>query len=504
MAYKVQDNCTLVIKSLKEKEVPIVQQQVFGRTTGLVEKHPLNLRVIDDLMPEFPGAKIMYANYLSTQCAANAAKIMMDECKCNRWGGGYSRATTKDRLRQTVKTSDFSFPLYVSGFAHGVQQELQRDLQHLYSSKYGACFVKVQLDHNRDQYAFINFSDFKAALKALRDSDGIVFGQAVLKPKLAPDTDWTIHVWSALEQTRKLSFEQLQSMAKERVESTLTFSPTNFLRPLQNVPQFHVDMDAQQLSWATPDKPSPAWLPSVDLRNPEADATDFACLSEAPSSDLKVWGCTVPKFSRRGFLNEQSRSSEQSRLADCEPKDDDGRPFRFVCPISLELMADPVQLSNGKIYERAEIETYLQSGEARCPLTQVPIDPSCLTPLPQLRAEIAEFQRSFCAECAEAQGAQQEAAEERHEAGEDAAVTAAKGKKEGVPEVELPAASEQQDAGSRAQNMEASCAKVERTLLGEEMSGYVKQRIERLEVEVYGAVQVGGLKGRLQALEREL
>jgi len=295
------------------------------------------------------------------------------------------------------------------------------------------------------------------------------------------------------------------------------------LRPLQNVPQFHVDMDAQQLSWATPDKPSRAWLPSVDLRNPQADATDFPCLPEAPSSDLKDRGCTVPKFSRRGFLNEQSRSSEQSRLADCEPKDDDGRPFRFVCPISLELMADPVQLSNGKIYERAEIEKYLRSGEARCPLTQVPIDPSCLTPLPQLRAEIAEFQRSLehiqnsiasarqaeegampSREERQVKEAKQEAEEERHEAGEDAAVTAAKGKKEGVPEVELPAASEQQDAGSRAQNMEASCAKVERTLLGEEMSGYVKQRIERLEVEVYGAVQVGGLKGRLQALEREL
>ncbi|KAK1277993.1 U-box domain-containing protein 21 [Acorus gramineus] len=58
-------------------------------------------------------------------------------------------------------------------------------------------------------------------------------------------------------------------------------------------------------------------------------------------------------------------------------------PASFTCPISLELMKDPVTLSTGITYDRRCIETWLDSGArdiAMCPVTNVSLDP--LEPIP--------------------------------------------------------------------------------------------------------------------------
>ncbi|XP_051142134.1 U-box domain-containing protein 3 [Andrographis paniculata] len=44
-------------------------------------------------------------------------------------------------------------------------------------------------------------------------------------------------------------------------------------------------------------------------------------------------------------------------------------PSYFLCPLSLELMSDPVIVSSGQTYERAAIEKWLDSGLERCPQT---------------------------------------------------------------------------------------------------------------------------------------
>lgn len=77
-------------------------------------------------------------------------------------------------------------------------------------------------------------------------------------------------------------------------------------------------------------------------------------------------------------------------------------------------------------------------------------------------------------------------------------------KREGAPVSGSHAALEQEDKGSAATRLEESLASAERKLLGETLSGHVKLRIERLEEEMYGTVQCGGLKSRMQMLEREL
>ncbi|KAL5553304.1 hypothetical protein UlMin_040705 [Ulmus minor] len=44
-------------------------------------------------------------------------------------------------------------------------------------------------------------------------------------------------------------------------------------------------------------------------------------------------------------------------------------PNHFRCPISLDLMKDPVTLSTGITYDRSSIETWIESGNVTCPIT---------------------------------------------------------------------------------------------------------------------------------------
>ncbi|KAG6385886.1 hypothetical protein SASPL_154769 [Salvia splendens] len=44
-------------------------------------------------------------------------------------------------------------------------------------------------------------------------------------------------------------------------------------------------------------------------------------------------------------------------------------PNHFLCPISLHLMKDPVTLSTGTTYDRHSIETWIESGNKTCPVT---------------------------------------------------------------------------------------------------------------------------------------
>ncbi|XP_009600234.1 U-box domain-containing protein 21-like [Nicotiana tomentosiformis] len=45
-------------------------------------------------------------------------------------------------------------------------------------------------------------------------------------------------------------------------------------------------------------------------------------------------------------------------------------PSHFKCPISLDLMKDPVTLSTGITYDRESIETWIEGGNQTCPITK--------------------------------------------------------------------------------------------------------------------------------------
>ncbi|CAN4098849.1 unnamed protein product [Withania somnifera] len=66
-------------------------------------------------------------------------------------------------------------------------------------------------------------------------------------------------------------------------------------------------------------------------------------------------------------------------------------PDDFRCPISLELMKDPVIVSSGQTYERTSIEKWLEAGHTTCPKTQQVLTSNAVTPNYVLRSLIAQW-----------------------------------------------------------------------------------------------------------------
>lgn len=66
-------------------------------------------------------------------------------------------------------------------------------------------------------------------------------------------------------------------------------------------------------------------------------------------------------------------------------------PDDFRCPISLELMRDPVIVSTGQTYERSCIQKWLDSGHKTCPKTQQNLSHTALTPNFVLKSLISQW-----------------------------------------------------------------------------------------------------------------
>ncbi|TXG47223.1 hypothetical protein EZV62_026517 [Acer yangbiense] len=67
-------------------------------------------------------------------------------------------------------------------------------------------------------------------------------------------------------------------------------------------------------------------------------------------------------------------------------------PDDFKCPISLEIMSDPVILSSGHTFDRESIQRWLDAGHRSCPITKLPLpDHPSLIPNHALRSLISNF-----------------------------------------------------------------------------------------------------------------
>ncbi|CAI9266134.1 unnamed protein product [Lactuca saligna] len=55
-------------------------------------------------------------------------------------------------------------------------------------------------------------------------------------------------------------------------------------------------------------------------------------------------------------------------------------PFEFLCPITLEMMRDPVIVATGQTYERASIQQWLDSDHQTCPKTGLHLTHTALAP----------------------------------------------------------------------------------------------------------------------------
>ncbi|KAL0540367.1 hypothetical protein IC582_024604 [Cucumis melo] len=66
-------------------------------------------------------------------------------------------------------------------------------------------------------------------------------------------------------------------------------------------------------------------------------------------------------------------------------------PTHFRCPISLDLMKDPVTLSTGITYDRASIETWIEGGNFTCPFTNQPLQTIDSIPNHNIRKMIQDW-----------------------------------------------------------------------------------------------------------------
>jgi len=74
----------------------------------------------------------------------------------------------------------------------------------------------------------------------------------------------------------------------------------------------------------------------------------------------------------------------------CAPVLEDYPPM-FVCPITQELMKDPVIASDGHTYERAAIEKWTREGRNVSPMTNEPLSGGALVPNRNLKSAIATY-----------------------------------------------------------------------------------------------------------------
>jgi hypothetical protein len=92
---------------------------------------------------------------------------------------------------------------------------------------------------------------------------------------------------------------------------------------------------------------------------------------------------------RNNQLHPSSFRTTQNNMS--QVIDDSCAPQEFVCPISLQIMKDPVMSKFGQNYDRQAILQWLNRGNENCPLTRRPLKPSLLAPNSSLKMRITKW-----------------------------------------------------------------------------------------------------------------
>lgn len=98
----------------------------------------------------------------------------------------------------------------------------------------------------------------------------------------------------------------------------------------------------------------------------------------------------------RDALEEKLGEIRRSERLAAAGLDDMTLPDAFHCPVTMEVMKDPVVASDGHSYERSTLLTLLGS-RARSPLTRAPLDPRIIVPNFNLRKRIRDYADDACA-----------------------------------------------------------------------------------------------------------
>ncbi|XP_073055189.1 U-box domain-containing protein 11-like isoform X1 [Primulina eburnea] len=104
---------------------------------------------------------------------------------------------------------------------------------------------------------------------------------------------------------------------------------------------------------------------------------------------------TLLTSSEVNILNDSS--SRTVKRSTCKSVEENKKPDShvfpedFLCPISLELMRDPVIVATGQTYERSYIQRWIDCGNTTCPKTQQKLQHLTLTPNYVLRSLISQW-----------------------------------------------------------------------------------------------------------------
>lgn len=88
----------------------------------------------------------------------------------------------------------------------------------------------------------------------------------------------------------------------------------------------------------------------------------------------------------------QATSSNATRTVEVNGKEFEV-PAVFVCPITLQVMRQPLVNKRGMNFERAAILSWLEKGTGHCPLTRLPMKPSDLIPNRGLEVRIQVWKK---------------------------------------------------------------------------------------------------------------
>ncbi|GMJ13317.1 PLANT U-BOX PROTEIN10 [Hibiscus trionum] len=117
----------------------------------------------------------------------------------------------------------------------------------------------------------------------------------------------------------------------------------------------------------------------------DADPTT-KILERVKSSSTSSEVCLSDEIDPKGLENVATEFPEETKKPGALVIPED-----FLCPISLELMRDPVIVSTGQTYERSYIQRWIDCGNATCPKTQQKLENLSLTPNYVLRSLITQW-----------------------------------------------------------------------------------------------------------------
>ncbi|XP_065666377.1 sterile alpha motif domain-containing protein 14 isoform X5 [Hydra vulgaris] len=162
--------------------------------------------------------------------------------------------------------------------------------------------------------------------------------------------------------------------------------------PLKNNDQY---LTSPQ-SWTVEDVST--WLRSIALEDyvdvftvNAIDGTELMCLNDdSLSKSLNI----SPLGHRNKIMREINQLKQLSYYNDgmvgCN-NDNDVVPSDFLCPITMEIMVDPVIAADGFTYEKKSILSWFSSGKVTSPMTNIPLSHTELVPNRSLKNVIEKF-----------------------------------------------------------------------------------------------------------------